>query len=357
MTSAVGNQPFTLRIPLHADAYAGLADENRWRAEFATVRLPYETRVLAENQLGPGAWVRLSVFTIGEGRAGGIVWVDLASSRPSSAEIVAGRALLRAFAADSSERRRLLSRLLLHFVVLEYTDDAERATWRLPSVGDGIGGVLIAGAVSPNPAIWRALKADMEQSRPSIVVGLRDAGGVRAADRYDGLVTIPVDLGDLQSAHLLRSLDSHWRDRFGRFAPRRGYRRFAERFEALPELPPSRFLSRFLRFGETRSRHREVPDRLEATELPVYYPGSATELTELATAGLIPAFPGVFWDVSRPDGGDSLTTAGHAHRHLGAFGITALATTDNPTRRANFLLAATSAAIVATASETEPRDE
>ena len=353
---AVADQPLTLRIPLHDEAYAVLVDERRWQEEFATVRLPYERRVLAENQLGPRAWVRLTVYTIGEGRAGGVVWIDLASSRPSSAEIVTGRALLRAFAADSSERRRLLTRLLLHFVTLEYTEDAERPTWRVPATGGGIGSVLVGGAMNANPAIWNALQNDLEQARPSMVVGLRDAGGVAVAGRYDGLVTLPVTLGDLQSAHLLGSLDARWRNRFGRYDSRRGYRWFAERFAQLPELPASRFLSSFLRFGDSRTRHREVPDRLEENELPVYYPANPAELAGLAAAGLIPAFPGVFWDVSRSDGGDPLTSAGYAHRNLGSFGLTALATAGSPTRRANFLLAAASAASVAAASEAGPND-
>ncbi len=210
--------------------------------------------------------------------------------------------------------------------------------------------------MNANPAIWNALRGDLEQSRPSMVVGLRDAGGVPAAGRHDGLVSVPVTLGDLQSVHLLQSLGSHWHDRFGRHDPRRGYRWFAERFAQLPELPASRFLSSFLRFGDSRTRHRLVPDRLEENELPVYYPADPAELAGLAAAGLIPAFPGVFWDVSRSDGGDPLTTTGYAHRHLGAFGLTALATADSPTRRANFLLAAAAAAIVAAAGEAGPND-
>ena len=347
---AVTDQPFTLRMPVHDDAYAGLADEARWRDEFATVRLPYETRVLAESQLGPRAWVRLTAFTIGGGGDGGVVWIDLASSRPAPTEIVAGRALLRAFAADSSERRRILNRLLFHFLLLEYTEDAERTTWRAPAVGDDIGGALVGGSITSNPTLWRALRLDMEQSRPSVVVGLRDAGGVPLAGPYDGLVTLPVTLGGLDSAQFLASLDSRWRGSLGRFSPRHGYRWIADRCAAAPELSASRYLSSFLRFGENRTRHREIPDRLAEYELPVYYPSSASEVQALAASGLLPAFPGVFWDVSRPDGGDLLTTAGHAQRELGAFGLTALATSDDPTRRANFLLAAASAAIVAAAT-------
>jgi hypothetical protein len=350
MMRAVTDQPFTLRVPLHDDAYAVLANETRWRDEFATVRLPYETRVLAESQLAPRAWVRLTAFTIGSGGEGGVIWIDLASPRPAPTEIIAGRALLRAFAADSSERRRILSRVLLHFVLLEYTEDAERTTWRAPALGDDIGAALVGGSISSNPTLWRALRSDMEQSRPSVVVGLRDAGGVPLAGRHDGLVTMPVALGGLETGHLLASLESRWRGSLGRFSALRGYRWFADHFAAAPELSTSRFLSSVLRFGERRTRHREVPDRLAELELPVYYPSTSSELRSLASAGLLPASPGVFWDVSRPYGGDPLTAAGYAHRHLGAFGLTALATADDPTRRANFLLAATSAAIVAAAS-------
>ena len=350
MMRAVTDQPFTLRMPLHDDAYAVLADEARWRDEFATVRLPYESRILAESQLAPRAWVRLTAFTIGSGGDGGVVWIDLASPRPAPTEIVAGRALLRAFAADSSERRRLLSRILLHFLLLEYTEDAERTTWRAPAFGDDIGATLVGGSISANPTLWRALRADMEQSRPSVVVGLRDAGGVTLAGRHDGLVTLPVALGGLESAHMLASLEARWRRPLGRFSPRHGYRWLAGRFATAPELSASRFLSAFLRFGEYRTRQREIPDRLAELELPVYYPSTASELRSVAASGLLPATPGVFWDVSRPYGGDPLTTAGHGHRHLGAFALTALATADDPTRRANFLLAAASAAVVAAAT-------
>ncbi len=347
---AATDQPLTLRIPLHDDAYAVLANETRWRDEFATVRLPYETRVLAESQLAPRAWVRLTAFTIGSGGEGGVVWIDLASPRPAPTEIIAGRALMRAFAADSSERRRILSRVLLHFLLLEYTEDAERTTWRAPATGDDIAGALVGGSINSNLTLWRALRSDMEQSRPSVVLGLRDAGGVPPAGRHAGLVTLPVALGGLETGHLLDSLDSRWRGRLGRFSPLRGYRWFADHFSAAPELSASRFLSSFLRFGDFRTRHHPVPDRLAELELPVYYPSTPPDLRSLASAGLLPALPGVFWDVSRPYGGDPLTAAGYAHRHLGSFGLTALATADDPTQRANFLLAATSAAIVAAAS-------
>ena len=105
-----------------------------------------------------------------------------------------------------------------------------------------------------------------------------------------------------------------------------------------------------MRFGEERSQYRDIPDRLSDYELPVYYPASSSALPPLAKAGLLPIYPGIFWDVSGTRGGDLLTTAGFAHSNYGAFGLTAFATSDDPTRRANFLLAATSAVLVAAAS-------
>src|SRR3990170_7596139 len=128
--SASAHAAFNLRIPIRqAEVFAGLLDDKSWGEEFARVKLPFETRLLAETQIGPRVWVRLTAYTIGEGGQGGSVWIDLASRRPSPAEIVAGRGLLRAFSASSSERRRILHEILLHFVVLEYTGEAVRPSW------------------------------------------------------------------------------------------------------------------------------------------------------------------------------------------------------------------------------------
>ena len=60
--------------------------------------------------------------------------------------------------------------------------------------------------------------------------------------------------------------------------------------------------------------------------------------------------PGVFWDVASGAGGDRQTTAGFSHRNHGAVSYTAIATSMRPEQRANFLLAAASAVIVASAS-------
>ena len=344
----ITDQSFTLRIPIHRDSYRILADWDRWQAELEQAKLPYETRVLAEAQVAPSLWAKLTVFTIGSG--GNEVWIDLASSQPSITEIVVGRALLRAFAADSSERRRLLSCLLIHFAVLEYSDNTGPSNWRSPAQGDDIGAALVGGSVVASPTLWQAIRLDLEQSRPSTVIGLRDIGGLLFARQRDGFATMPMDFGALDAGSHLFSLAPRWRGLLGQFSAKQGYRWIANCYANVPELATSKFLSTMMRFGEERSQYRDIPDRLSDYELPVYYPASSSALPPLAKAGLLPIYPGIFWDVSGTRGGDLLTTAGFAHSNYGAFGLTAFATSDDPTRRANFLLAATSAVLVAAAS-------
>ena len=161
---------------------------------------------------------------------------------------------------------------------------------------------------------------------------------------------MPIDFGAMDSGNYLLSLVPRWRGLLGQFSAKQGYRWIANCCANIPELSTSKFLSTMMRFGEHRSQHRDIPDRLSEYELPVYYPASSSALASLAKVGLLPVYPGIFWDVAGIRGGDLLTTAGFAHRNFGAFGLTAFATSDDPVRRANFLLAATSAVLVATAS-------
>ena len=114
---SLGTTPYSLKIPVsQRDVYYPLLDDKTWSQEFDRVRLPYERAVLVEGQIGPQLWVQLTSYTVGQGRSGRSVWIELASRRPSPSEIVAGRGLLRAFASNSSERRRLLDQILVQHI-------------------------------------------------------------------------------------------------------------------------------------------------------------------------------------------------------------------------------------------------
>ena len=343
--------PYSLKIPVHhQDVYYPLLDDKSWAQEFAKVRMPYETRVLAEGQIGPRTWVRLNSYTIGEGGSGGSVWIELASRRPSPAEIVAGRGLLRAFASESSERRRLLSQMLLHIVVLEYADESRRPLWYAPSQAVGVQGALVGAETIASPALWSALEGDLNQNRPSTVVALRDAGGVSGLEGFDGFATAAVEVSAGVRLAILTDIESHW-NRFGRIpAPGRGLRWVHRQLGPRSDLKAASTISNLMRFGEHRRRYRSIPRKLDEGELGVYYPRDAAEAAACASAALIPVAPGVFWDVASGAGGDRQTTAGFSHRNHGAVSYTAIATSMRPEQRANFLLAAASAVIVASAS-------
>ena len=343
--------PYSLKIPVyHRDVYYPLLDDKSWAEEFARTRLPYETRVLAEGQIGPRTWVRLSSYTIGEGGSGGSVWIELVSRRPSPAEIVAGRGLLRAFASDSSERRRLLSQMLLHIVLLEYTDESQRPSWYAPSGAVGVQGALVGAETVASPALWRALEADLNQNRPSTVIALRDAGGVGGLEGFDGFATTAVEVSAGVRLKILTGIENHW-SRFGRIsAAGRGLKWVHKQLGPHRDLEAASTISNLMRFGEYRRRYRSIPRKLDEGELGVYYPRDAKEAAACASASLIPVAPGVFWDVASGAGGDGQTTAGFSHRNHGAVSHTAIATSMRPERRANFLLAAASAVIVASAS-------
>lgn len=349
--SAVAEAPFSLKIPVfNADVFAGLLDQKSWGEEFKKVRLPYETRVLAESQLGPQMWVRLTAYTIGGGGGAGSIWIELASRRPSPVETVTGRGLLRAFASISSERRRLLDRLLLHFVLLEYTDQAVRPAWHGPSGTFGLGGALVAAEATAVPGIWRALERDLDRNRPTAVVSLRDGGGTPGLEAFDGLITCPMEVGALTRRRILDELPDRWKTPLGRGDPGRGIGWVRDQIGPSRELETASFLSTHLRFGEIRRRFEDVPKRLREGELGVYYPRDDAEAAECATAALLPVAPGIFWDVAHGLGGDQRTTAGYAAQTQGASAFTGIATPLVPERRANFLLAAASAVIVAAAS-------
>ena len=201
----------------HRDVFYPLLDDESWAEEFARIRLPYETRVLAEGQIGPRTWVRLNSYTIGEGGSGGSVWIELASRRPSPAEIVAGRGLLRAFASDSSERRRILSQTLLHIILLEYAEESQRPLWHAPSNAVGVQGALVGAETIASPVLWSALEGDLNQNRPSTVVALRDAGGVGGLEGFDGFTTAAVEVPAGVRLKILTEIENHW-SRFGRIS-------------------------------------------------------------------------------------------------------------------------------------------
>ncbi len=343
--------PFSLKIPVsQREVYYELLDDKSWAEEFTKVRLPYETKVLAEGQIGPQIWIRLTSYTIGEGGSGGSIWIELASRRPSPAEIVAGRGLLRAFASDSSERRRLLNQMLLHIVVLEYAEESQRPLWHAPSEAFGIQGALVGAETVASPALWRALENDLNQNRPSTVVALRDAGGVAGLEGFDGFATSAVDVSAGVRLRVLREIENHW-SRFGRIPnPGRGLRWVHRQLGPHRDLEAASSISNLMRFGDLRHSFQSVPRKLREGELGVYYPRDADEVTACASASLIPVAPGVFWDVASGAGGDRQTTAGFSHQTQGAASYTALATSMRPEQRANFLLAAASAVIVASAS-------
>ncbi|MCY3801807.1 MAG: hypothetical protein OXG46_09520 [Chloroflexi bacterium] len=345
--------PFSLKIPVHhRDVFYPLLDDESWAEEFARIRLPYETRVLAEGQIGPRTWVRLNSYTIGEGGSGGSVWIELASRRPSPAEIVAGRGLLRAFASDSSERRRILSQTLLHIILLEYAEESQRPLWHAPSNAVGVQGALVGAETIASPVLWSALKGDLNQNRPSTVVALRDAGGVGGLEGFDGFTTAAVEVPAGVRLKILTEVENHW-SRFGRIStPGSGLKWVQRRLGPHRDLDTASTISNLMRFGEYRRRYRSIPRKLEDGELSAYYPRNAVEAAACASASLIPIAPGVFWDVTGGSAGDAQTTAGYSHRNHGAISYTAIATSMRQEQRANFLLAALSAVIVASASST-----
>ena len=349
--SIAAEAPFALKIPVHQkDVYAGLIDDQSWAEEFPRVCPPYEVRLLAEGQIGPRIWVRLTSYTIGEGGDAGSIWIEIASRRPSPAEIVAGRGLLRAFSADSSERRRLLGQMLLHIVLLEYTDETRRPLWYAPSTAYGVRGALVGAETVGSPAIWKALNTDLARSRPSTVIALRDAGGVPGLEAFDGFATSPIELPAAVRRRVLGELDGNW-SRFGGVPdPRRGFKWVRRQLGPSRELEAATSISSLMRFGERRRKYDVIPRRLAEGELGVYYPRDADEAATCAAASLIPIAPGLFWDVLGGTGGDPQTTAGHAHKTQGASSFTPLATAMTPERRANFLLGAAAAAIVSVAS-------
>ncbi len=343
--------PFSLKIPVYQpEVYGPLLNDNSWAEEFTKVRLPYETRVLAEGQIGPRIWVRLNSYTIGEGGSGGSLWIELASRRPSPPEIVAGRGLLRAFASDSSERRRILTQTLIHIVLLEYADESIRPPWHAPSEGFGVHGALVAGETVASPALWKALEADLNQNRPSTVIALRDAGGVAGLEGFDGFATTPVEVSAGLRLSVLADIENHW-SRLGRVpSPARGLKWVRAQLGPRRELETATSISKLVRFGDNRRRFQSIPRKLREGETAVYYPRDAGEVAACATASLIPVAPGIFWEVTSGAGGDRQTTAGFSHQTNGAAAYTALATSMRPERRADFLLAAASAVIVASAS-------
>ena len=148
----------------------------------------------------------------------------------------------------------------------------------------------------------------------------------------------------------MANIESHW-SRFSRIStPGRGLKWVHRQLGPHRDLKAASTISNLMRFGEYRRRYRSIPRKLDEGELGVYYPRDAGEAAACASASLIPVAPGVFWDVASGAGGDTQTTAGFSHRNHGAVSYTAIATSMRPEQRANFLLAAASAVIVASAS-------
>ena len=348
---SLGTTPYSLKIPVsQRDVYYPLLDDKTWSQEFDRVRLPYERAVLVEGQIGPQLWVQLTSYTVGQGRSGRSVWIELASRRPSPSEIVAGRGLLRAFASNSSERRRLLDQILVHIILLEYTDDAHHPLWQAPSNSPGLSGALVGAETVASPAIWSAIAANLEQNRPSTAIALRDVGGVAGLDEFSGFTTTPVELPAGVRSKILTEMEYRW-SRFGT-TPRatQGMRWVHQQIGEHPDISRASSMSQLMRSGDLRHNVSQAPAKPHDGGLGLYYPRNRTEVASCAAIALVPVVPGVLWDVTSEHGGDAQTTAGFAHQTQGTASYTAFATSMRAEERADFLLTAASAAIVSSAA-------
>ncbi len=332
-----------IRIPVvYGDLFNQLSDENRWAEQLRQLELAYDVERIASASIQPGLSADLNVYTIGGGTSGRSLAIEIAPLAPTGPERVAARALIRALGSGSTDRQRLLHSCLVRIYVIEMPG-VRRGRGRTPAPGDYLGAALARSAALGVRGFWASLTGHLDVNRPDALLSLRDAGGARGLGNQEGFLTIKASLPPESLAELERDLATAFKRGWPGSAAGRGYKRARARLGRLREHEIARFLSAHLRFGGSRRRFRPVPDKLTEDELAVIYTRNLSELRAAFGAGLIPAEPGVFFDLG--GSGSPVAPAAYARWRLGADGLSAYGTANDPTRRANFLLAAASAFI------------
>ena len=337
-----------IRIPVvYGDLYQQLTDEGNWREELKKLELAYDVERIASASVQPGLSADLNVYTIGGGTSGRSLAIEIAPLAPTAPERVASRALIRALGSGSTDRQRLLHACLVRIYTVEFPQ-GRRSRGRTPAPGEYLGAALARSGALGVRGFWASLTAHLEANKPDAVLSLRDAGGARGLGDQEGFLTIMASLPPERLAGLERELAAAFRRDWPGSAANRGYRRARSRLTRLREHEIARFMSAHLRFGGLRRRFRSVPDKLAEDELAVAFTRNLSELRAAFGAGLIPAEPGVFLDLG--GAGSVVSSAAHARWRLGTDGLSAFGTNNDPTRRANFLLASASAVIAGAAA-------
>ena len=337
-----------IRIPVvYGDLYKQLSDGADWQEQLRELELAYDVERIASASVQPGLSADLNVYTIGGGTSGRSLAIEIAPLSPTGPERVAARALIRALGSGSTDRQRLLHACLVRIYVIEFPQ-ARRSRGRTPAGGDFLGAALARSGALGVRGFWASLTSHLESNRPDVLLSLRDAGGARGLGGNEGFLTIMASLPPEVLAELERQLAAAYKRDWPGSAAARGYKRARSRLSRLREHEIARFMSAHLRFGGLRRRFRPVPDKLVEDELAVAYTRNLAELRAAFGAGLIPAEPGVYLDLGGT--GSAVSSAAFARWRLGADGLSAYGTMDDPSRRANFLLAAASAVIAGAAS-------
>ena len=337
-----------IRIPVvYGDLFQQLSDEQRWAQQLRELELAYDVERIASASVQPGLSADLNVYTIGGGTSGRSLAIEIAPLAPTGPERVAARALIRALGSGSTDRQRLLHSCLVRIYVIELPATA-RGRGRTPAPGAYLGAALARSAALGVRGFWASLTDHLDANRPDALLSLRDAGGARGLDRQEGFLTIKANLPPETLAELERDLAAAFKRSWPGSAAARGYRRSRSRLGRLREHEIAGFMSAHLRFGGLRRRFRPVPDKLAENELAVAFTRNLAELRAAFGSGLVPAEPGVFLDLG--GAGNPVAPDAYARWRLGADGICAFGTSNDPARRANFLLAAASAFIAGAAS-------
>lgn len=337
-----------IRIPVvYGDLYRQLSDESQWRQQLRELELAYDVERIASAPVQPGLSADLNVYTIGGGISGRSLAIEIAPLAPTGPEQIAARALIRALGSGSTDRQRLLHSCLVRIYAIEFAQ-TRRSRGRTPAQGNFLGAALSRSGALGVRGFWASLTAHLQANRPDTLLSLRDAGGAHGLGAQEGFLSIMAGLPPETLARLERELVAAFKRDWPGSAAARGYKRARARLSRRREHEIARFMSAHLRFGGLRRRFRPVPDKLAEDELAVGYTRNLAELRAAFGVGLLPAEPGVYLDLG--GAGNAVSAAAFARWRLGADGLSAFATLDDPARRANFLLAAASALIAGAAA-------